>query len=214
MSALEFWDNLLQLTVTLLGGLYCLYLARSTRNRCFVFLSGAQMGWALGLCYWVLYLSLRGRLPMEPNPAQFVWSGGHLFYIAIIRCLIPAGQGRPIPPLAFLAPLLTLPFTISWLAIGGDNNPLVSLAWGAGIAWIAFECAKALIHCLREGDRAQARYHALVLAMLLFDEMVLFSELFYTPADYQRMNWYYAFDLLVTLTHPLQILALRKAVRA
>lgn len=211
MRSLELWDNLLQLAVTLAGGLFLLRQARLHRNRSLIFLSGAQMGWALGLTYWVLYLALRGRAPAEPNPAQFVWSGAHLFYIAVIRSLHPGDTRGPKKPLAFLAPLMTLPFTVLWFILGKQNSPLVDLVWGLGIAWIALESFHSLLFCLETGRRDRARYHGAVLAMLLFDEFVLFFEMMYQPADFQRLNWYYAFDLLVTLALSLQACFLKRA---
>ncbi len=48
--------------------------------------------------------------------------------------------------------------------------------------------------------------------MLLFDEVVLLSALFYRSADYSRFNLYYAFDLLVSLSLVLQAAALKRAV--
>lgn len=53
-----------------------------------------------------------------------------------------------------------------------------------------------------------------LLLMILFDEMVLLSGLFYQRADFARMNAYYAFDFLVTLALLLQPVALHKAVSA
>lgn len=147
---------------------------------------------------------------MEPNPAQFVWSGGHLFYIAILKSLY-GKEKVPLTPLAFLAPLLTLPFTVLWLTLGAENSTLVSLVWGLGIAWIALSHFQHFLFSIKQKDAARARYCLLVLLMLLFDEMVLFFELLYTPADYLRFNGYYLFDLLVTLALGLQVLALKKA---
>ena len=87
MIDLELWDNLLQLGVTLAGGVWLMVQFRRSRERSFVFLSGAQLGWALGLTYWALYLALRGYTPPALNPSQFVWSGAHLLYISVLRRL-------------------------------------------------------------------------------------------------------------------------------
>lgn len=212
MASLELLDNLLQLLVALLSGIWLMYLFYRTARRCFVFLAGAHLGWALGLVYWVLYLALRGHTPPEPSPAQFVWSGAHLFYLSVISSLGDGRAAGPAPWQAWLAPLCTLPFTLAWLLLGKHNSLVVSLVWGAGFAWIAYRSLAALLLSRAAKDSALARYHALVLAMLLFDEVVLLSALFYRSADYSRFNLYYAFDLLVTLSLVLQAAALKRAV--
>lgn len=168
----------------------------------------------LGLLFHLIYLALRGYAAPPPNPSQFVWSGAHLFYISVIRSLNPGtSRGRP-PRLAYLAPLLTLPFTLAWFFWDKEGSPLVNLLWGAGFAYIAFEILRSLLHSMQRGEAWAARYHALVLLMILFDEMVLLSGLFYQRADFARMNAYYAFDFLVTLALLLQPVALHKAVSA
>ncbi len=214
MTAFELWDNLIQLTVALVGGVCSVFVFKRTGKRCFVFLGLSLIGWALGLAYFVLYLALRGRTPMEPNPAQFVWSGAHLFYIAVIRSLEGTGERGRIPPLAWLAPAVTLPFTAMWFVLSPEGSVVVNLVWGLGMAWIAFESMRALLNSRAAGNILRARYHAAVLAMLLFDEIVLFTELLYQPADYARMNAYFFFDLLVTAALALQVWTLIKAEAA
>lgn len=214
MSGLELWDNLLQMAVSLFGGLFLLLYCRGPGRRSCLFLSLALQGWALGLLFHVLYLALRGVSPPPPSPSQFVWSGAHLFYIAVIRSLDPgASRGRP-PLLSYLAPALTLPFTLAWFLLDREGSPLVNLLWGAGLAYIAFESLRSLLHHHQNGNLWGARYHALVLAMMFFDEIVLLSALFYQRADYTRLNLYYVFDFLVTLSLLAQPFALKKAVAA
>ena len=214
MSGIELWDNLIQMAVSLFGGVWMLLCSRGPGRRSCLFLSLALQGWALGLLFHLIYLALRGYAAPPPNPSQFVWSGAHLFYISVIRSLNPGtSRGRP-PRLAYLAPLLTLPFTLAWFFWDKEGSPLVNLLWGAGFAYIAFEILRSLLHSMQRGEAWAARYHAMVLLMILFDEMVLLSGLFYQRADFARMNAYYAFDFLVTLALLLQPVALHKAVSA
>lgn len=211
MPRLELWDNLLQLFVTLLGGLYAMHLFRRSGKRSLAFLAAAQLSWALGLVYWTLYLSLRGYTPPEPNAANVAWSGGFLFFVSVTQWLTTPEERRYRPRLALLAPLLTLPFTVLWFVWGSVKSIGINLIWGAGMMWVGWHYFKGYLLFRTTCRPAYARYHLIVLLMLAFDEMVMLYPLLLNPFDYFRFNGYYFFDILTTLMLALQVPALKRA---
>ena len=70
-------SNILQLTVGLLGVLFCCTTVRSSQDRhirsLWLFLSGALSLWVLAQAYFVLYLFLRGKALTYPSAADALW---------------------------------------------------------------------------------------------------------------------------------------------
>ncbi len=211
MGSIELWDNLIQLAVSGISSLWALWLYRKGHARHFSFLCGALMCWSLGLMYWLLYYMLRGYSPPEPSPANFAWSGSHLFLISVALSMASDEERAWHPPLALLAPALTLPFTYTWFSLGEVTSPTINLLWGLGFAVLSYVSLRGLMYAHRQRDRRRMLYHALVLALVLFNEMMLHISLFLWPEDYLHFNGYYAFDMLVTLMLALLTPALIRA---
>lgn len=200
MPPLELLDNFLQLLVAATGSLWSLWLFRKNKQTVFAFLCSGLMCWALGLVFWLLYAFLRGYSPLEPSPANFAWIGSLLCLTSIEQALAGPEEKRWYPPLAFLAPLITIIFAIAWFVEMEYASPWVNTFWCLAFLSLARVSFRGFLYALKHKQRYRAIYHAIVLAMVFFNEMMLHISLFIWPEEYLRFNGYYLFDMLVTLT--------------
>lgn len=141
MPPLELLDNFLQLLVAATGSLWSLWLFRKNKQTVFAFLCSGLMCWALGLVFWLLYAFLRGYSPLEPSPANFAWIGSLLCLTSIGQALAGPEEKRWYPPLAFLAPLITIIFAIAWFVEMEYASPWVNTFWCLAflsLSWVSF----------------------------------------------------------------------------
>lgn len=212
--SLEMLDNLLQLAAVAAGLGIALKGYFKSRHPSQAMLAACYACWILALVFWLMYLGLLGETPAELSASTVSWWGYFLFLIAVNRMQIQPGEQGWKHPFAWLAALACAGFMALWYA-EGLNSPVINAVWFLIFAGLAFFSARSLAFSIRKPKKpARAGYHALVLAVLLFENLLLLASLYLWPEDYLRFNAYYLFDLLLSLGLLLLAPALNRAVAA
>ena len=204
---IERYENTIQIAV-LLGCIpVALYLAVRHRSRSWTLLSFFYGSWMLGDLYWLLCLLLFGRTPQITVVADLSWFASYLFLYLLLRHLAPPRPGgrKRLPP--WLGFVFSFGMAAYFMQFG---MILTNLIYASLMGLLLYAAIRRLT------DRPRPR-HCLFLSVVIlvfcaFEYALWTSSCIWVGENLR--NPYYWFDVLLTVSFPFFLPAVKKAVTA
>jgi len=205
---IESYENGLQIAVLLVCLLFSISRAALKKEKAWILLSFFYGSWILGDLYWEIYLIFFQKTPSLFYVADFSWDASYLLLYLLLRQVLPQGAQRVRSVLPWLGAVFAFGMSVFYMQWG---EILSNLVCAALMSLLIVTALQGLLFLRETGDRRQKW---LCLAVLLF--CLLEYSLWTTSCFWKEDNLsnpYYWADILLTLSFPVFLPAVRKAVR-
>lgn len=186
----EIIDNTFQVIVLAAMALLAFLLAFRRSSRSCLILAFGYASFMMGTLYYLLHLIILGHGPQVFYVAECSWMASYFFFLSL-EILYWEGLRPPFSPFALAAGVVIAGVVMRVQVFG--PSPLMSGALALTFGALAYLCFSAL----QKEKRLRPYEIALLFEMLLQILLFVASEFI---RDYTRFSFYYAVDILLTLT--------------
>lgn len=202
----ESYENAAQIAVLLLCVGIAVFRAVTRRNKEWFMLAFFLGSMLMGDLYWQAYMMFLGETPQISIVSDISWDAAYIFAFLLLWQADPEKPSFSCKLFPWLGPAFTAAMGVYYMRFGKYvDNVIVAVLMGL------------LLYCTLRGllRRGKDKRRFLYAAMLLFiiSEYGMWTASCFFEEDSLR-NPYFAFDILQTLTYPLFLPAVKKAVTA
>ena len=206
---MELIENLLQLLVTFIGGVFSGIAYRKNHKQAYFLLLCFYGCFALGALYWTLYLLLFSTTPRVFYVSEFGWIGS-LIFLRILQATLAGKNEHSFPcRKAWLAPLVGVPLLLFYCTYG---DILSNLIWCGMMILLSFCAIRGLAYAdTQTGGARNMRYFHIGVLCFVGSEYLLWTVGCFWP-NIPMLSPTFWCDILLTLTILGLLPAVRKAV--
>ncbi len=204
---IELYENIIQITVLIICVIVALSRSLAARSRTLAMLSFVYGSWVLGDLYWLACLLFFDKTPEISVVSDLSWYASYIFLFLLLRYIIPPEELSGTKAVAWLGPLFTAGMAFFFMTFGDILNNLI---YAALMGFLFYASLRRL------ADTGVSR-PKLILPLLILIFCLLEYGLWTASCfgSNDAVNYpYYIFDLLLTVSFPFFLPAVKKAVTA